>query len=116
MSALIWLVFFAAATLAVPIAHALLMGSMAAVMHSDRIPMDLLVQKMVDQVQSFPLIAIPFFMLTGSLMMGGKLGRALVDMLSALIGRFHGGPAQVGVMSSTLFGARCECALLPRTR
>jgi len=104
MSALIWLVFFTAATLAVPIGHALLMGSMAAVMHSDRVPMDLLVQKMVDQVQSFPLIAIPFFMLTGSLMMGGKLGQALVDMLSALIGRFHGGPAQVGVMSSTLFG------------
>src|SRR5258708_11818576 len=59
---------------------------------------------MVAQVQSFPLIAIPFFMLTGSLMMGGRLGEALVGVLSALIGRFHGGPAQVGVMSSTLFG------------
>ena len=67
-------------------------------------PLDLLVQQMVAQVQSFPLIAIPFFMLTGSLMMGGRLGEALVGVLSALIGRFHGGPAQVGVMSSTLFG------------
>jgi tripartite ATP-independent transporter DctM subunit len=37
-------------------------------------------------------------------MMGGKLGAALVGVLSALIGRFHGGPAQVGVLSSTLFG------------
>ena len=37
-------------------------------------------------------------------MMGGKLGEALVGVLSALIGRFHGGPAQVGVLSSTLFG------------
>ena len=71
---------------------------------SDRVPLDLLVQQMVAQVQSFPLIAIPFFMLTGSLMMGGKLGEALVGVLSALIGRFHGGPAQVGVLSSTLFG------------
>jgi len=104
MSALILLMFLLAATLAVPVAHALLMGSMAAVLYSDRIPLDLLVQKMVDQVLSFPLIAIPFFMLTGSLMMGGKLGEALVGMLSTLIGRFHGGPAQVGVMSSTLFG------------
>jgi hypothetical protein len=43
-------------------------------------------------------------MLTGSLMMGGKLGEALVGVLSTLIGRFHGGPAQVGVLSSTLFG------------
>ena len=38
---------------------------------------------MVAQVQSFPLIAIPFFMLTGALMMGGKLGEALVGVLSA---------------------------------
>jgi tripartite ATP-independent transporter DctM subunit len=104
MSALILLVFLVAATLAVPIAHALLLASMAAVATNDRIPADLLVQQMVAQVQSFPLIAIPFFMLTGSLMMGGKLGTALVGMLSALIGRFHGGPAQVGVMSSTVFG------------
>jgi tripartite ATP-independent transporter DctM subunit len=59
---------------------------------------------MVAQVQSFPLIAIPFFMLTGTLMMGGKLGEALVGVLSTLIGRFHGGPGQVGVLSSTLFG------------
>jgi TRAP-type C4-dicarboxylate transport system permease large subunit len=43
-------------------------------------------------------------MLTGTLMMGGKLGEALIGVLSALIGRFHGGPGQVGVLSSTIFG------------
>ena len=104
MSALILLVFMGAATIAMPIAHALLVAAMAAAATSDRVPLDLLVQQMVAQVQSFPLIAIPFFMLTGSLMMGGKLGAALVGVLSTLIGRFHGGPAQVGVLSSTLFG------------
>ncbi len=104
MSALILVVFMIAAVAAMPIAHALLVAAMAAAASSDKIPLDLLVQQMVAQVQSFPLIAIPFFMLTGSLMMGGKLGEALVGVLSALIGRFHGGPAQVGVLSSTLFG------------
>src|SRR5688572_28960880 len=104
MSALILVVFLGAAVAAMPIAHALLLAAMAAAATSDRVPLDLLVQQMVAQVQSFPLIAIPFFMLTGSLMMGGKLGEALVGVLSALIGRFHGGPAQVGVLSSTLFG------------
>jgi tripartite ATP-independent transporter DctM subunit len=104
MSALILIVFLLAAVAAVPIAHALLIASMAAAATSDRIPVDLLVQQMVAQVQSFPLIAIPFFMLTGTLMMGGKLGEALVGVLSTLIGRFHGGPGQVGVLSSTLFG------------
>ncbi len=104
MSALILLVFLGSAVLAMPIAHALLVAAVAATATSERVPLDLLVQQMVAQVQSFPLIAIPFFMLTGSLMMGGRLGGALVGVLSALIGRFHGGPAQVGVLSSTLFG------------
>jgi TRAP-type transport system large permease protein len=104
MSALILFVFAIGAVAAIPIAHALLAAALVAAATSDRIPMDLLVQQMVSQVQSFPLIAIPFFMLTGSLMMGGKLGASLIGVLTALIGRFHGGPAQVGVLSSTIFG------------
>ena len=104
MSALILFVFLGAAALAVPIAHAILLAALAAAASNDRVPLDLLVQQMVAQVQSFPLIAIPFFMLTGSLMMGGKLGQAIVGVLTALVGRWHGGPAQVSVLSSTLFG------------
>jgi tripartite ATP-independent transporter DctM subunit len=104
MTSLILVVFMATAVAAIPIAHALLMAAMAAAAASDKVPLDLLVQQMVAQVQSFPLIAIPFFMLTGTLMMGGKLGQALVGVLTSLIGRFHGGPGQVGVLSSTIFG------------
>ena len=104
MTLLILIVFLGAATLAMPIAHAILLAAMAAAVSSDRVPFDLLVQQMVAQVQSFPLIAIPFFMLTGSLMMGGKLGQAIVGTLTVLVGRWHGGPAQVSVLSSTLFG------------
>ncbi len=104
MTFLILFVFLGAATLAMPIAHAILVAAMAAAVSSDRVPFDLLVQQMVAQVQSFPLIAIPFFMLTGSLMMGGKLGQAIVGTLTVLVGRWHGGPAQVSVLSSTLFG------------
>ena len=59
---------------------------------------------MISQTQSFPLIAIPFFMMTGALMVSGKLGQSLVSLLSMMIGRIHGGPAQVGVLSSTIFG------------
>jgi TRAP-type transport system large permease protein len=104
VSFLIIAVFLLTAVAAVPIAHGLLMAALAAAATSSRIPLDILVQTMVQQVQSFPLIAIPFFMLTGSLMMGGKLGEALIGVLTRLIGRFHGGPAQVGVLSSTIFG------------
>ncbi|MFP5405669.1 MAG: TRAP transporter large permease subunit, partial [Gammaproteobacteria bacterium] len=104
MSSLIFIVFLGGAVAAVPIAHALLIAALVAAATSDRVPLDLLVQQMVAQVQSFPMIAIPFFMLTGTLMMGGKLGEAIVGTLSTIVGRFHGGPAQVSVLSSTLFG------------
>ncbi|MGC4393917.1 TRAP transporter large permease [Hydrogenophaga sp. T2] len=104
MSALILFVFIVGAVAAIPIAHALLVAAMAAALSTDRVPLDLLVQQMVAQVQSFPLIAIPFFMLTGALMMGGRLGESLIGVLSATVGRWHGGPAQVSVLSSTLFG------------
>lgn len=104
MSILILMVFLGAAVAAIPIAHALLLAALVAAATTDRVPLDLLVQQMVSQVQSFPLIAIPFFMLTGAIMMGGRLGAALVGFLSNVVGRWHGGPAQVSVLSSTLFG------------
>lgn len=115
MSLLILCVFLGALALAMPIGHALLAAALAAAASNERIPLDLLVQQMVAQVQSFPLIAIPFFMLTGSLMMGGKLGQALVGLLSALVGRWHGGPAQVSVLSSTVFGGVSGSAVADAT-
>ncbi|MGE5714132.1 MAG: TRAP transporter large permease [Betaproteobacteria bacterium] len=104
MSAVAFLIFALAAIAAIPIAHALVLAAIGAILTSDRVPLSLVVEQMVSQVQSFPLIAIPFFILTGALMMGGRLGKTLIDLLTTLIGRFHGGPAQVGVLSSTLFG------------
>jgi tripartite ATP-independent transporter DctM subunit len=104
MSYVAFVVFGLAALAAIPIAHALLMGGLAATLYSDRVPLNMVVEQMVSQVQSFPLIAIPFFILTGALMMGGNLGKTLVGFMTTLLGRFHGGPAQVGVLSSAVFG------------
>ena len=105
MSAVAFLIFGLAAIIAIPIAHALVLAAIGGILWSDRVPLSLVIEQMVAQVQSFPLIAIPFFILTGALMMGGRLGQTLIDLMTTLIGRFHGGPAQVGVLSSTIFGA-----------
>ncbi len=104
MTYLIIGLFIVAALASIPIAHALVLSSVVALLATGRIPVDLAVQQMISQMQSFPLIAIPFFMLTGALMVSGKLGQSLVNLLSMMIGRIHGGPAQVGVLSSTIFG------------
>jgi len=104
MSILLIFSFFLLGLLALPIAHALLAASALSVGIFNPKVINVIVEQMVSQSQSFPLIAIPFFMLTGSLMMGGKLGQSLISLVTLFVGRFHGGPAQVGVLSSTVFG------------
>jgi tripartite ATP-independent transporter DctM subunit len=103
-SIVIFSAFIVLALLGLPIAHSLIIGAQLGLIPSERLGADFIVQQLVTQTQSFPLIAIPFFMLTGTLMVGGKLGQHLINMLTIIMGRFHGGPAQVGVLSSTIFG------------
>ena len=103
-SIIIFVTFIALALFGLPIAHSLIIGAELGLIQSERLGADFIVQQLVTQTQSFPLIAIPFFMLTGTLMVGGKLGQHLINMLTIIMGRFHGGPAQVGVLSSTIFG------------
>ena len=104
MTALIIGLFVLTALASIPIAHALVLASVAGLFIIDRVPVHMAVEQMLAQTQSFPLIAIPFFMMTGALMVSGKLGQSLVNLLTMMIGRVHGGPAQVGVLSSTIFG------------
>jgi TRAP-type uncharacterized transport system fused permease subunit len=104
MTALIIVLFIIAALASIPIAHALVLAAVGGLFILDKVPVHLAIEQMIAQTQSFPLIAIPFFMMTGALMVSGRLGQSLVNLLSMLIGRFHGGPAQVGVLSSTIFG------------
>ena len=58
---------------------------------------------MFAQTQSFPMLALPFFMLAGSLMMGGKLGKELLAFATEM-GRFRGGPLSTTVVASVVFG------------
>ena len=104
MTGIIIGLFILAALASIPIAHALVLAAVGGLLIVDRVPVHLAVEQMITQTQSFPLIAIPFFMMTGALMVSGKLGQSLVNLLTMMIGRVHGGPAQVGVLSSTIFG------------
>ena len=104
MTTIIIGLFIVAALASIPIAHSLVLASVCGLWIAGRVPVGLAVQQMISQTQSFPLIAIPFFMMTGALMVSGRLGQSLVNLLTMMIGRVHGGPAQVGVLSSTIFG------------
>lgn len=64
---------------------------------------NLLYRNIYNGINSFPLMAIPFFMLAGELMNSGGITRRLVDLSQALMGHLRGGLAQVNILSSILF-------------
>jgi C4-dicarboxylate transporter DctM subunit len=68
-------------------------------------PLMLVPQKMVTAVDSFPLMAIPFFMIAGALMESGGISRRLVRVAQAMIGSMSGGLALVTIMASMFFAA-----------
>ncbi|WP_068118777.1 TRAP transporter large permease [Tropicimonas marinistellae] len=99
---LIW-IFFLLLAFSVPVAHAML-GGVAAALFIDGKPMAVIVQRLYTPTQSFPMLAIPFFIMAGSLMMSGKFGVYLVNIARLLVGNFKGGMGQVSIIGSVMFG------------
>lgn len=67
--------------------------------------LDMLAQGMITAVDSFPLMAVPFFILAGDLMGKGGISKRLLAVADVLVGRFAGGLAMVTVAASMFFGA-----------
>jgi tripartite ATP-independent transporter DctM subunit len=108
-------VFFLLLALSFPVSHALIVGATLGVMSSDHLSLFGIIQQLFLPTQSFPLIAIPFFVMAAELMMTGKLGQHLIDFATDLVGRFRGGHAQVSVLGSTLFGGVSGSAVADAT-
>lgn len=115
MSVIVGIVFFALMVLSFPVAHALIIGATAGVLLSEYQSPFGIIQQMLLPMQSFPLVAIPFFVMAATLMMSGKLGNHLIDFTTELVGRFRGGHAQVSVLGSTLFGGVSGSAVADAT-
>ncbi|MBI3372815.1 MAG: TRAP transporter large permease [Betaproteobacteria bacterium] len=98
MSAGIIVLFLLLATLGMPIAFALGAAALGAVMLSD-IEFNMLPQRMMHSVNSFPLMAIPFFMLAGELMIKAGIVERLIDLANSIVGRVKGGLAHVTMLS-----------------
>lgn len=89
--------------LKVPITFSLAISAILSALYL-HIPLLAVVQRMVQGVNSFSLLAIPFFILAGELMSQGGISRRLIQFSNVLIGRIPGGLAQVNVLSSMFFG------------
>ena len=100
------IVFVALLALDVPVAVCLGLAAVVAVASIGDMPTAYLVaQRVATGIASFPLLAIPFFVLSGLLMGEGGMARRLIDLAAALVGRLPGGLAYVNTLTCMLFGA-----------
>lgn len=89
--------------LRVPIAFALGISSLVTAFYLG-IPSLFLAQRMVNGLNSFTFLAVPFFILAGQVMTEGGISERLVRFADTLVGRVRGGLAQVNILASMLFG------------
>lgn len=103
----LFLVFAILLLLGVPIAFSIGIATVATMLISiDVFPaLTTVAQRMAGGLDSFSLLAIPFFILSGQLMGQGGIARRLIDFARSLVGMLPGGLAFVNVISCTLFGA-----------
>jgi C4-dicarboxylate transporter, DctM subunit len=87
-----------------PIGFALAIGTTIAIFLQGQTPLVIVPMRMFNGADSFPLLAIPLFILAGQLMNSGGISRRLVDFASALVGFIRGGLAHVSIVASMLFG------------
>lgn len=95
--------FFALLLIRVPVAFALGTASVVTAWYLD-LPLMIVIQQMSRGLDSFSLMAIPFFILAGQLMGVGGISQRMIDMANVFVGRIRGGLAMVNILASMLFG------------
>jgi tripartite ATP-independent transporter DctM subunit len=94
--------FVALLVLRVPVAFSLILSS-ALLVYIEGLRFDLLIQQMYRGLNSFTLLAVPFFLLAGQLLNSGQITERLMAFAHALVGWIRGGLAHINVMVSMIF-------------
>ncbi len=94
-----------AMALGIPIAFSLLLSGVALMWHLDLYDAQILAQNVINGADSFPLLAVPFFMLAGEIMNVGGLSRRIVTLAIALVGHLRGGLGFVVILAAVLMAA-----------
>ncbi len=91
--------------LGIPIAFSLLLSGVALMLHLNMLDAQILAQAVVNGADSFPLLAVPFFMLAGEIMNVGGLSRRIIELALALVGHKRGGLGFVAIIAATVMAA-----------
>ena len=94
-----------AMALGLPIAFALLICGAALMVSQGQIDTTILSQKLLEGADSFPLLAIPFFMLAGELMNAGGISKRIVNFALSWVGHVRGGLGHVAIFASVMMAA-----------
>lgn len=99
--------FFVLLLLMVPIGYAIGIATLIAIVVAGdgTIPLLMITQKSITGVDSFPLMAIPFFMLAGNLMSGGGIAKRLINFFDSFMGLITGGLSMVTTVTCMFFAA-----------
>lgn len=89
----------------IPIGYAIGCSTVITLVTTSSIPLTIVAQTAVSGVNSFPLMAIPFFILAGNLMSHGGIAKRLIDFFDIFVGRVTGGLGMVSIVTSMFFGA-----------
>lgn len=98
------LLMFGLFAIDIPIAFGIAIAAFSFFVLADGLPLRMFVQKFVQATDSFPLLAIPFFVCAGSIMNHAGITRRLLNLADALVGHMMGGLAQANVVLATLMG------------
>ncbi|MDZ7865555.1 TRAP transporter large permease subunit [Acidovorax sp.] len=94
-----------AMALGIPIAYALLASGVGLMWHLDLFDSQILAQNFINGADSFPLLAVPFFMLAGEIMNVGGLSQRIVNFALALVGHVKGGLGYVVILAACLLSS-----------
>jgi tripartite ATP-independent transporter DctM subunit len=101
----------AAMALGMPIAFALMTCGLALMWQIGMLDAQVLAQNLVDGADSYPLLAVPFFLLAGELMNAGGLSRRIVDAAMAMLGHLRGGLGYVAILASLIMASLSGSAI-----
>ncbi|MCM5679687.1 TRAP transporter large permease subunit [Schlegelella sp. S2-27] len=104
-------VLLVAMMIGMPIAHALVLTGVALMYHLDFFDTQLLAQNLQAGFDSFPLLAVPFFILAGELMNAGGLSRRIIELARTFVGHIRGGLGFVAIGAAILLASMSGSAI-----
>ncbi|MAZ84957.1 MAG: ABC transporter permease [Hoeflea sp.] len=108
---LLFVLVFALIALGVPVAIALAGPSLIFILIDGHVPSLVVAHRMINGVDSFPLLAVPFFILAGNLMNSSGITERIFDFAKALIGWLPGGLGHVNIGASVIFAGMSGAAV-----